>query len=364
MKNQVQMSLMLMVVLGSLLACTDRGGSSAGESLQSLESKQLVSSTKVVWTVSNSNNTEELILKLDKIQIFAKSPEGVFGKFEIDKNGESIDLANAQDAIDKILLENFLPAHYIIKEIRLILTDGGHLLVLKDGRTCELTTPSGEQSGVKIKFPHDFEVSGAHSYLLRLKVDLDGSSSEEAGHCKLHPVIRVIAMDERKSECHKIESEKDEHAFGLHRYRSCDGKDSQNQKYQSKNSGKNLHDEDSEDHHGDENDDNDEDLSPSGDVADLEKWLCDPKPIPPTTNPSPTPAPTPEPTATPTPTATPSSTPVPTMTPAPTMTPVPTTTPAPTMTPVPTVTPTATPFDNLDNPTLPVFPLPTVDPSL
>lgn len=355
MLNSVRMSLTLLVVLGSLVACTDKGGSSGNESLESLESKQLVSSTKVVWTVSNATNTQELIVKLDKIQIFAKSPEGVSGKFEIDKSGESIDLANSQEVIDKILLENFLPAHYIIKEIRLILTEGGHLLVLKDGRSCELSSPSGEHSGVKIKFPHDFEVSGAYSYLLRLKVDLDGSSSEEAGRCKLHPVIKVISMDERKPECHKIESEKDEHSFGFHRYRSCGGKDSQDKNYQSKYTrenhygdlGENHHDEDG--HHGDrgyEDEDDDDDLSPSGEVADMEKWLCDPKPIPPTTTPTPTPVPTATPAPTPVPTATPTSTPMPTATPA--------QTPAP----------TATPFDNFDNPTLPVFPLPTVDPNL
>jgi hypothetical protein len=116
----------------------------------------------------------------------------------------TVDLLTLQDVSTK-LGEVSLPAG-TVSEVRLILADGGpQYVVLADGSHAPLKTPSGAQSGEKLKGP--FTVSACERHTLT--IDFDGKNSiayHETGGPNpewiLRPVIRVKTEADEVLPCH------------------------------------------------------------------------------------------------------------------------------------------------------------------
>ena len=116
----------------------------------------------------------------------------------------TVDLLTLQDVAMK-LGEISLPAG-TVSEVRLILADGGpQYVVLADGTHASLKTPSGAQSGEKLKGP--FTVSACERHTLT--IDFDGKNSIEYHQTGgpdpewiLRPVIRVKTEADEVLPCH------------------------------------------------------------------------------------------------------------------------------------------------------------------
>lgn len=116
----------------------------------------------------------------------------------------TVDLLTLQDVSMK-LGEISLPAG-TVSEVRLILADGGpQYVVLADGSHAPLKTPSGAQSGEKLKGP--FTVSACERHTLT--IDFDGKNSidyHQTGGPNsewiLRPVIRVKTEADEVLPCH------------------------------------------------------------------------------------------------------------------------------------------------------------------
>ena len=115
----------------------------------------------------------------------------------------TVDLLLLQDVAMK-LGEISLPAG-TVSEIRLILADGPQYVVLADGSHASLKTPSGQQSGEKLKGP--FTVSACERHTVT--IDFDGKNSiayHQTGgpdpEWILRPVIRVKTEADDVLPCH------------------------------------------------------------------------------------------------------------------------------------------------------------------
>ncbi len=99
------------------------------------------------------------------------------------------DLTNGRDTI---LADADIPAG-TISQIRLVLGDNNYVIT-KDGSRIELTTPSAQQSGLKVQVKQD--VSGGILY--RLILDFDAAKSivkaGNSGKYILKPVLRIISF--------------------------------------------------------------------------------------------------------------------------------------------------------------------------
>ena len=100
-----------------------------------------------------------------------------------------LDLTNGKDTI---LSDAEIPAG-TISQIRLLLGDNNYLIT-KTGEKIDLTTPSAQQSGLKVQVNED--VTGGQLY--RLILDFDAGKSivkaGNSGNFILKPVIRVISF--------------------------------------------------------------------------------------------------------------------------------------------------------------------------
>jgi len=91
-----------------------------------------------------------------------------------------------------MIAEGDVPAGNI-HQIRLVLEDEGNYLVTSEGEEPILSTPSAQQSGLKLKL--DQELSGGFVYNFILDFDVDKSIVEagNSGNYNLKPVMRISA---------------------------------------------------------------------------------------------------------------------------------------------------------------------------
>ncbi|HEY9535204.1 MAG TPA: DUF4382 domain-containing protein [Mucilaginibacter sp.] len=112
------------------------------------------------------------------------------GEQTLDVNGGPVDILRFRSGRDTVLAAQDIPAG-TIEQIRLVLNDSGNRVVV-GGVSHDLTTPSGQTSGVKLNV-HDSLTAGV-SYTIRL--DFDAAQSVVLtgnGKYILKPVIRAIA---------------------------------------------------------------------------------------------------------------------------------------------------------------------------
>ncbi|SEG25544.1 DUF4382 domain-containing protein [Sphingobacterium lactis] len=126
-------------------------------------------------------------LNLDAVEIITEGGREVI---DIDDN-LPFDILKFRLGRDTVLASHDVPSGRL-QEIRLILDDEGNDVWI-DGQRHDLTTPSGQSSGVKIKVQDDLIPNMAYTLLL----DFDASRSIHTtgnGKYMLKPVIRAIPV--------------------------------------------------------------------------------------------------------------------------------------------------------------------------
>lgn len=113
------------------------------------------------------------------------------GQSTLDVAGGPIDILHFSLGKDTLLAAKDIPAGKL-QEIRLVLNDTGNKVVV-NGSTYNLTTPSGQTSGVKIKVQDNLTAGVAYTLLL----DFDAAQSivlTGNGKYILKPVIRAVSQ--------------------------------------------------------------------------------------------------------------------------------------------------------------------------
>jgi len=129
---------------------------------------------------------DKIFLDIDHIEVITEG-----GKQVIDVDHDPFDILHYREGEFFLLAEHDVPSGRL-QEVRLVLDDDNTIVV--DGVTHDLTTPSGQSSGVKIKVQDDLIPNIAYT----LALDFDASKSivhnEKNGKYILNPVIRAIPV--------------------------------------------------------------------------------------------------------------------------------------------------------------------------
>ncbi|MEI5984461.1 MULTISPECIES: DUF4382 domain-containing protein [Sphingobacterium] len=129
---------------------------------------------------------DQIFLNIDHIEILSAG-----GNKTVDIDDDPFDILLYRLGRDTVLANADVPSGQL-QEIRLVLEDEGNEVVI-DGVRHQLTTPSGQSSGVKIKVQDNLEPGVAYTLLL----DFDASKSIHMtgnGKYMLKPVIRAIPV--------------------------------------------------------------------------------------------------------------------------------------------------------------------------
>lgn len=92
--------------------------------------------------------------------------------------------------INALIADTLIPSGYL-GQIRLLLGDNN--TVVKDGITHPLKTPSGQQSGLKLKVNETLEPGMSYDFMLDFNVDKSIVKAGNSGLYILHPVMTVFA---------------------------------------------------------------------------------------------------------------------------------------------------------------------------
>ncbi|MBW4359010.1 DUF4382 domain-containing protein [Flavobacterium taihuense] len=116
------------------------------------------------------------------------------GWVSIGKNLGIYNLLELTGGVNVLLADNMIPSGNL-GQIRLLLGEN-NTVVLKDGTTHALKTPSGQQSGLKLKINQNLLADKTYEFLLDF--DVEHSIVVETGASdiyNLHPVIRVSTKE-------------------------------------------------------------------------------------------------------------------------------------------------------------------------
>jgi hypothetical protein len=103
--------------------------------------------------------------------------------------GRIYNLLDLTGGVSLTLSDTLIPSAYL-GQVRLLLGDK-NTIVLKDGTSLALTTPSAQQSGLKLKVNQTLLGGVSYDFLMDFDVDKSVVKAGNSGNYNLHPVIRV-----------------------------------------------------------------------------------------------------------------------------------------------------------------------------
>lgn len=132
-------------------------------------------------------NYEEVNIDIQDVQINPEDDDGGWQSLE-NVNTGVFDLLELTGGLEAVLADEELPAGRI-NQIRLILGDNNTVKV--DGEVKDLTTPSAQQSGLKIAINTDLEEGVTYEILLDFDAARSVVEAGNSGKFLLKPVIRA-----------------------------------------------------------------------------------------------------------------------------------------------------------------------------
>lgn len=170
----------------------------------------------------SSAKMSSVIVHVDYVELFVQK-NGVRGRLRVAEGLGPIDLETLAEGRLGVLDEMVLPAGLTLTEVRMVLRREGHEGWTREGRRCDLKTPSAQQSGLKLKLRTPVTIKEGRAYSFVLDFDSDRSVVIKGhGGCLLKPVLRlrpvtsvVSPIEEQETvvddevEAEQIESEGD-----------------------------------------------------------------------------------------------------------------------------------------------------------
>lgn len=161
-------------------ACNDEGSDSSQTSVMK------------VRLVDAPGDYKEVNIDVRDIMIKANSDSGDQGWVSIGNlpaEGKIYDLLTLTGGVSALLADEVVPSGYL-GQIRLLLGDK-NTVVLEDGTSHTLNTPSAQQSGLKLNVNQTLESDFTYDFLLDFDVNKSVVKAGTSGIYNLHPVIRV-----------------------------------------------------------------------------------------------------------------------------------------------------------------------------
>lgn len=140
---------------------------------------------------ATKSGAQSVIINVDHIELMLSKGEQQ-GRLILAENLGPIDLLNLGETLKLDLASLSLPANIQMHQIRLVLKADGHQLIKENGSSCDLKTPSGQQSGVKILVDSKLIFDAGKIYVVDLSIDLNHQIVIQGnGKCLLKPVIKM-----------------------------------------------------------------------------------------------------------------------------------------------------------------------------
>ncbi|MDD7884780.1 DUF4382 domain-containing protein [Flavivirga sp. 57AJ16] len=118
------------------------------------------------------------------------------GWTSLEANNETVNLLDFTGGFSKVLVERFPVPAGTLSQMRLVLGDGNTIVIKDDNdenETFDLKTPSGQQSGLKVKVNTTIEEGFAYDFVLDFDVEKSIVDAGDSDNIILKPVLYVSA---------------------------------------------------------------------------------------------------------------------------------------------------------------------------
>ena len=203
-KGTLQFFIITIYLFTSVLSCSNGSGGGGGGSGSSLEAvADTPSETLSSYAPKHSNlrlsltdapkhDFKAVNVNIDKMELFLK--KGATEKrLIIAQNTGMVNLLDLRNGVLLPLADVNLPEGVQITQIRLILNGQNNHSLFMDDRRCEMQTPSGQQSGVKIMLKTPITIENGFQYSMVVDFDAEKSVVVRGNKtCLLKPVIKLL----------------------------------------------------------------------------------------------------------------------------------------------------------------------------
>jgi hypothetical protein len=189
--------------IGSVLACSNSGSSGLGSTPSGLvpsgstplSSFPAVSSNlRISLTDAPSRNLKSVFVNVDHAELFVNKG-GSQGRLIVAQNLGLVDLMTLRNGVLLPMQDLTIPAGTEITQIRLVLKADDNHGVKSDDSRCEMQTPSGQQSGIKIHLSQPFTIDSNYTYSMVMDFDAEKSVVVKGnGGCLLKPVLKLMTV--------------------------------------------------------------------------------------------------------------------------------------------------------------------------
>lgn len=183
-------------ILATVIGCSaGSNGNSANPQMNELFSyaAEKPSNFRVSLTDAPNQNFKSVFVNIAKIELWLKKDDKSV-RLSIGKDTGLVDLLTLRDGKLLPIQDTIIPEGATLTQLRLIL-DNGNYAVKSDLSECQMQTPSGQQSGVKVKLSSPVSIESGKSY--SLVIDFDALKSmviKGNGDCSLKPVIKMASF--------------------------------------------------------------------------------------------------------------------------------------------------------------------------
>lgn len=203
-----------MAILCTIVGCSEdtskRVETSEGSGTVASSFAPAPSNFRLSLTDAPKEDLKEVNVNVHHIELFLG--KGAVEKRLILANGLGmVNLLDLQNGVILPLADVNMPEGVEISQIRLVLNGDNNHVIRKNDQRCDLQTPSGQQSGIKILIKNPIVIESGYRY--SMIVDFDAAKSvviRGNGSCLLKPVLKLSAATRQPVESNDDDGQDDD----------------------------------------------------------------------------------------------------------------------------------------------------------
>lgn len=193
-KNQLWMMAVISTA-AAMVACSREGTvDTSGNAYLSSYPQEKTDNLRVSMTDAPSKDLKNVFVNVAHAELLV-SNGGKNSRIIVAQGLGLVDLLTLRNGVLLPMQDFSLPEGVLITGIRLVLEGDNNHAIKKNDERCEMQTPSGQQSGIKILLSEPFTIEEGKDYSMVMDFDAEKSVViKGTGDCLLKPVLKMLAV--------------------------------------------------------------------------------------------------------------------------------------------------------------------------
>lgn len=198
--RMIKLGVALVACTSYLTACGYGSGSSSVTKLLSSYSGEKPNNLRISLTDAPNQELKNVFINVDHAELFVRNGD-IEKRVVVAQDLGMVDLLTLRNGVLLPMHDLSVPNGVQVTAIRLVLKGENNHSIKSDDSRCEMQTPSGQQSGIKIHLAEPFTIGEGYTY--SMVMDFDAAKSvviKGNGDCLLKPVLKLLNVTRKTAE--------------------------------------------------------------------------------------------------------------------------------------------------------------------